>query len=243
MSGADVDAPNDENDSVLHIVCRTGRHSKLVRLLIEHASARSLDSHSLIDSATPFRFCIEHLTRKRLRMARALLHAGADPNISFNRPATLLAEYFDIRAALGQDSLFDHLIILPPYRFSVIKKHDESNSSQLDVSSTSNLTQSLIPLTRFFQLIRMIVRAGYRLCPRDVRLFRESWFYKESLSQSARIEFDRNVLAVGVTQPRSLKDICRYELRCLMAKPLRKSIRELDIPVRLKDFLTLDILD
>lgn len=242
--GADADALNDEHDSSLHAVCRTGHHSRLVRTLLEHSKAarHSLDSRSLSDLATPLRVCIENLTRTRLRMARALLHAGADPNSSFNR--TIVDQNnnssYDIRAALGQDSLFDYLLTLPVTRFAN-KQKNLDNSSESEIQTTTTVNRNILSLNRFFHLIRMLVKAGYRVTRRDARMFNESWMRKH-LGESGRAIMD-DVFATGVTRPRSLKDLCRCELRRVLHKPLRASIITLEIPARLKEFLTLYTID
>lgn len=240
--GADADALNDEHDSALHAVCRTGHHSRLVRIILEHSNAaRSLNSRSLSDLATPLRVCIENLTRTRLRMARALLHAGADPNCSFNR--TIVDQNnnssYDIRAALGQDSVFDYLLTLPVARFAnKLKNLDNSSESEMQ---TTTINRNTLSLNRLFHLIRMLVKAGYHVTRRDARMFNESWMRKH-LGESGRAVMD-DVFATGVTRPRSLKDLCRCELRRVLHKPMRASINTLEIPTRLKEFLTLQTID
>lgn len=243
--GADADACNDQNETPLHTACRN-YEPRVLRVLLKYA--KRLDIYSISDLATPLRHLVENLSRTQLKMACAVLQAGADPNVSFNQEFTGFETVVNIRSLIGQDSAFDFLLRVPRHRFEFNIKHNDTTDTRF-LSDEQNSNRSLnspppISIQRFLNFIQMMIKSGYRLTPREARLFRESWLreYLVSTSPSYTAYMD-NFFTIGLTKPATLKDLSRIAVRRHLHKPLRQSVRVLDIPTQLKVFLNLDLID
>jgi len=212
--GANPDALNLEHETPLHIAVR---HTSLRTITFLCDRSANLDAMS-VHGNTAFRNLLETFRPRgdtqlnsatKLDMLACLITAGCDVNKSFFQTDDLMGVSYYNGSPLGY--LFEF--------FPVPIRASDTNSKIA---------------ARLVGLVLMIIEAGYRPSYLDLCQYRQSWLH--FILGSSYLE---EKISQRIHRPNRLVDVCRVRLRGLLAKPIGRSLRDLELPEGLKEFLLL----
>ncbi len=229
QSGADVDAVNDSGETPLHLAVRDD-NMEIFKTLILHA--KNLDQCTSVGSKTVLKLLLlENVEIYKIKMAACLVKAGCDVNKSFNKrtvlrmaqPTNPINDQYRILANILNGSPFQHLFQMPRFK------------------SQKRSVQDKDPICFLVYLVELLIKAGYSICLEDFSLFKNSWVHEYLMQEDPNALNILNELFRDYTvRPASLVNLCKFQVRSLLVKPLFNSIDKLNIPLDLKAFLYLD---
>jgi hypothetical protein len=210
--GACIDTLNHDQETALHIASKQNR-TEICEILLQYS--KLLNKKSLYGK-TPLKNLLDiNLQPSKLSLATLLIQSGCEIN-------DLKFTIAELNSNLRQNSsvLVNNQLTCLEYLMQICE-------------STFKTPHGQIMLIKF---IVLLFDSGYKFdFNRDFNLVKSvKWLFNSSKTESMR-----KCLLFRMRRPESLANLCRFEIRSALKKPITDSIETLQIPFVLKDFLNL----